>query len=246
MTCAEFDLLAVSDEPAERTLALEHAATCPRCVETLAGWQRLDELVEDWRREQPVAPPFLGARIARAAEAAEPVASQARPALAAPEPGRRERVSRRSGRSARSWPAVAAAAAALLAVVGGLSLRSANAGPAFASGGLLAAEALREAENAERSHARAVAKLEAAVQPLLERGTDPNVPAEQAALLLAYRDRLQFLDRTLDEVEGFLQENPHNAKARTLLLAGYIEKREILGEVLALAAKNPDLGGTAS
>lgn len=245
MTCTEFELLAVSDEPAERELALEHAAACPRCAETLAGWRRLDELVEDWRREQPVAPPFLGARIARAARAAESAAPRARPAAPAPVEGRRERASRRSGRSARTWPA-AVAAAAVLAVVAGLSLRSANAGPAAASGGLLAAEALREAENAERSHARAVAKLEAAVQPLLERGTDPAVPAEQAALLLAYRDRLQFLDRTLEEVDGFLQENPYNAKARTLLLAGYIEKREILGEVLALAAKNPDLGGTAS
>jgi len=246
VTCAEFELLAVSDEPGERELALEHAATCPRCAETLAGWRRLDELVGDWRREQPEAPPFLGTRIARAAEAAESAAPQVRPASKRLTPRRHQPALRRSGRSARTWPAVAAAAAAVLAVVAGLSLRSANAGPAAASGGLLAAEALREAENAERSHARAVAKLEAAVQPLLERGTDPNVPAEQAALLLAYRDRLQFLDRTLDEVEGFLQENPYNAKARTLLLAGYIEKREILGEVLALAAKNPDLGGTAS
>ena len=75
---------------------------------------------------------------------------------------------------------------------------------------------------------------------MLARAGDPALPPREAQLLLSYRDRLRFLDRTVAEVDGFLAQNPNHAQARTVLLAAYVEKTEVLREVLAL---EPATGG---
>ena len=134
------------------------------------------------------------------------------------------------------------AAAAGLILSAGLLLRSEIFRDAVTppSGPLLVERALRDAEAAEAAHARAIAQLELAAAPMLARVGDPALPPREAALLLSYRDRLRFLDRTVAEVGGFLAENPSHAKARTVLLAAYFEKTEVLREVLAL---EPSVGG---
>jgi hypothetical protein len=104
------------------------------------------------------------------------------------------------------------------------------------SGSILASRALDEAEDAERQHARAIAKLEEAAMPMLERAGDPALPAKDAQRLLAYRNRLRYLDSTIAEVKSYLDENPYQAKARSVLLASYVEKTEILREVVSGAS----------
>ncbi|MBP1612007.1 MAG: hypothetical protein H6Q01_670 [Acidobacteria bacterium] len=116
----------------------------------------------------------------------------------------------------------------------GLSFR--GPAPGTASGGriLLVADALAAAEEAEHAHAAAIAQLAAAAEPVLARSSDPATPARDAALLLAYRDRLRYLDRTIGEIQGHLARNEGNPTARALLLAAYTEKTDVLREVLAL------------
>jgi hypothetical protein len=249
MTCAEFESLALSDDPAERAAAATHAADCTDCAERLRGWTRLAEMAAAWR-STPVEPSAALAARVRMLGSVPPAAAETGEAAGAPRrvgrvvdgaPARRGLRSR----AARQLVAVAAASAlaATLAMAVGVAWRSGQA-PGTASGGLVAAEALREAEAAAEANARAIAKLEAAAQPFLLTANRPELSAEQAALLLSYQERLRFLDRTLAEIQGFLDENPYNARARTLLLAGTIEKREILRGVLELAAS--PTGGKAS
>ncbi len=53
MSCAEFELWVVSDDPAERRKAAEHGAVCPRCAARLAGFAELGRLAADWRQSPP-------------------------------------------------------------------------------------------------------------------------------------------------------------------------------------------------
>jgi hypothetical protein len=147
---------------------------------------------------------------------------------------RRDARERRPSILARSAPWLAAAAG--IALAAGLLLRSElfRPGGAAPAGPLLVEQALHGAEVAEVAHARAIAELERAAAPVLARAGDPALPPREAALLLSYRDRLRFLDRTVAEVDAFLAENPNHAKARTVLLAAYVEKTEVLRQVLAL------------
>jgi hypothetical protein len=203
--CEQFALLAVSDEESERQAAAAHAAGCALCAEREAGWARLGTRVDEWRQAAPAPSPLLERRVLRA--------------------GR--------GRAGRRWLAgLAAAAAVVLSAALLLRLEGAAAGPESSSGRLLAEEALRAADDAERAHARSIARLEAAAAGRLLRAEDPALPAEEAGRLLAYRDRLRFLDRTLAEIHGFLAENPYHAGARAMLLAGYAEKADVLRQVL--------------
>jgi hypothetical protein len=230
--CRECALRSVSDDPQDLAWAQAHAAECPECGARLAAQTELERAVESWRAASPEPPASLEARIlgsVRAAELAPPV--RFRP--------RSERQSRSVGVSRfATW----LAAAAGLILSAGLLLRSEIFRDVVTppSGPLLVERALRDAEAAEAAHARAIAQLELAAAPLLARVGDPALPPREAALLLSYRDRLRFLDRTVAEVGGFLAENPSHAKARTVLLAAYFEKTEVLREVLAL---EPSVGG---
>ena len=213
MTCAQFESWVVSDDPAERRRATEHAARCAACTARLEGFGALAELAAEWRQSPPAPSLALEARIEEA--------------LA----GRPDAPDRRR----RRFPLVVAAAAVLMVLAGAFlfELQRRTAGPTSTSGSILAARALAEAEDAERRHARAVARLEEAAAPLLARAADPALPAKDAARLLAYRDRLRYLDSTIAEVKSYLDENPYQAKARSVLLARYVEKTEILREVVS-------------
>ena len=209
MSCADFEQWVVSDDPGERRRAAEHAASCPQCGPRAAGFAELERLAGDWRQSPPEPSLHLEARIADALD-------------------------ERPGSRRRFFLAVAAAAV-LMTLAGGIlwEMERRGAGPTQSSGTILASRALADAEQAERDHARAIARLEQAAQPLLERAGDPALPAKEAAKLLAYRDRLRFLDSTIVEVKSYLDENPYQAKARSVLLASYVEKTEILREVVS-------------
>ena len=132
----------------------------------------------------------------------------------------------------RRWMALAAAL--LLAVGLGMWVGfRPSSGPTQARD-LLVVNALAEARRAERQHARAIASLERAAETRLARAEDPAVPAAEAALLLAYRDRIASLESTIEEVREYLSNNPGHAGARTVLLAAYRDKTEVLREILAL------------
>jgi hypothetical protein len=100
------------------------------------------------------------------------------------------------------------------------------------SGRLVVANALAAAHEAELRHAEAIAVLQQAADPILDRAHDPQTGAAAAALLLAYRDRISAIDAAIAEVNSYLDENPGLASARTVLLAAYIDKTLVLEEVL--------------
>jgi hypothetical protein len=214
VSCEQFEQWVVSDDPAERRQAAAHAAACPRCAAHAAGFAELQRLAADWRQSAPE--PSLGLETRLADALAEGS----------------------GGRSRRRFFLAVAAAAGLMTMAGGLlwEMERRGAGPTRSSGTILASRALAEAEQAERDHARAVARLEQAARPLLERAGDPSLPAKDAARLMAYRDRLRFLDSTIAEVKTYLDENPYQAKARAVLLASYVEKTEILREVVSASS----------
>ncbi len=221
MSCAEFELLIVSDDPADRERAARHALECELCAATLAAHDRLSERAFEWR-EAVRAPRGLERRVRRAL-AEEPV-----PLI------QRQEAETAAAGSWRRWRMPAALAASLLVglALGWLPFRSEPA-PELA-GRLLVVEALEEAKAAEREHARAIARLEQAAAPLLGRARDPETRSADARRLLAYADRLAFLDSTIAEVAAFVDENPGHSHSRVTLLAAYKEKTEILREVLAL------------
>ena len=74
--------------------------------------------------------------------------------------------------------------------------------------------------------------------PVLAAASNPQTPPQRAAKLFAFRDRLAFLDTTIDDVHGFILDNPGNAGARSLLLSAYQEKTDVLREVLALEERS--------
>ncbi len=132
---------------------------------------------------------------------------------------------------------MAAAAAVLLAVLGLAELDVLPLGlhsRAITPRRILVADALRAAEQAEQQHAAAIAELERAAAPILAQAGDPGLPAAKAAQLLAYRDRLRALDSAIAEVKSILEQNPGHAGVRTVLLAAYMDKTQLLREVLAL------------
>jgi hypothetical protein len=210
MSCAEFARWSVSDDPAERALAEDHAAQCAECAARLAGFDRLAALATDWQAALVEPPPRLTARILRPRVVRGRFAAETRPL----------------------WLAAAAMLLLVAGFLAGLGVRPRAAQPRASA--LLASEALAEAERAELVHAEAITRLEAAAAPVLARAEDPRLGARDAALLLSYRGRLRALDRTLTDVQTFLAGNPYHAQAREVLLTGYIQKKELLRQVVAL------------
>ncbi len=183
----------------------------------------LEPLVASWKASTPAPPAHLEAHILDAVRAAK----------------RREGADVAWFRPA-AWPrpvwAAAGALAALLVIGSMLALRTLLLAPEapLQAERLLVADALREAEAAEREHARAIAQLEQIAAPILARATDPELPGAQAARLMAFGNRLRFLNETIAEIDDFLNQNTGHAGGRTTLLAAYREKTEVLREVIAL------------
>lgn len=220
MSCERMEQWLVSDDPRDLDAARQHAAACEECARLLTGDEAVLAAARAWRESGPPLRAEFAAGLAARLEARRPVAL-----FRAREP---EADARRAWRRA-------ALAASLLTVLGlGNFFYRAYVpqAPDASQGALLAYDALREVRRAEVEHARAVAKLEEAVAPLLARADDPATPAAEAAVLIAYRDRLRQVERGIERVGSYLEENPYHSKARAQLLAGYTEKAELLREVL--------------
>jgi len=223
MNCAEFERRIVSDDPLEQGAAEAHARTCQRCAEILAGQRQLSIGVRDWQASVE-APAGLEKRVLEVLRRKESEA----------------RVRPFGGSKPRPMgPWVWAVAASLVLGLGlaWLLLQVSPRAPQTANR-LLIEEALALAESAERDHARAIAKLEVAAAPVLARADDLELQAHEAARLMEYRDRLAYLDATIEEIRGYVGGNPGQARTRTLLLAAYKEKTDVLREVLALEERS--------
>ena len=208
MNCEQFEDLLVSDTLDEREAAKAHAADCPRCAALWREDLELAQAVEAWKAVEPAPPRRLERRIAAA-------------------------VAERQGRPRRhvaAWRSFAAAAVLALTALAlwqlGVPLERQQVSPVE--------RALREAETTRARYVEAIAELERQTKPLLARAADPALAAEEAALLLRYRDRLTHLDSVLEEVQTFLEEHPGHAGAHSVLLAAYLEKQQVLTEVLRL------------
>lgn len=223
MSCADFERQIVSDDPREREAAVAHGRTCERCNEILVGQRQLSIAARDWR-----------ASVARPARLEKRVLD----ALRCQESQARELPFRGSA-SGRMVPWVWAAAATLVLGIGlaWMLLQMTPRAPQTASR-LLVEEALAVAESAERDQAKAIARLEVAAAPVLATADNFDLQAHQAARLMDYRDRLAFLDATIEEIQDFVDSNPGQARARTLLLAAYKEKTQVLRDVLALEERS--------
>ncbi len=222
MNCEEFRRALVEDEPVRLRECEEHAARCEACAEVWEADRRLLEAAAAWRRESPAPAPSLEERIATA------ISREVRARTGRPRRGR----SRLFERPLWPWGVLAAAAASVVAV---LALYPLLPTPWEEPGrSVPLASLLREIEEAERSHMAALARLDREAARILERADDPGLPAEEAALLLAYGDRLTHLDAVIAEVRGFLEQSPGHSGGHKVLIAAYREKSDVLKEVLNL------------
>lgn len=212
MKCEDFHLAAVSDDPGNLAAAERHAAGCPVCAAVLDGHRELLDRVAEWKRSTPILAPDAEDRI----EATLRRELDGRPARP---------------RGPVAWMAVAAAVLVLALALVAWSVYGTGSEPA-GSDRILVARALDAARAAEVAHAEAIARLEAAAGPVLARVSDPSLAPRDAAILMAYRDRLAYLDDTIEEVQAFLDTNPGHASGRTVLLAAYREKTEVLRAIL--------------
>ena len=228
MSCGQFDLWIVSDDPADRERALIHAAGCPRCGEIARGQEWLAGEAESWREGVEV-PVELEDRIrlALGGALAEPdIVAEATDAEETPAPGRWSLV----------WGALAASFL-VGAAVGLFQFRLAPSAPDEART-LLVADQLDAAREVEREQLRAIATLEQRVAPVLARARQPEITSRRASRLFEYRDRLAFLDSTIADAQSFVSRNPGHAGARNVLLDAYREKTDVLREVLALEERS--------
>ncbi len=215
MTCEQFRESMIGDDPNERVQAERHAETCPACSEQLEADRELSREVAEWKAGSPAPPADLHRRIAEAIERS----------------GASSGLRESSGVRSPAWTALAAAAVLMLAVAW-LARNAPVERPADAAEGIEAI--LDQAERTRLEYARAIADLERSTAPLLARAGDPDLPAEQAALLLSYRDRLVHLDGVIAEVQGFLEQHPGHTGGNTILLAAYTEKQKVLGRLVRL------------
>lgn len=218
MSCERLHRALLEDAPLTTELR-SHAARCPACAELLEQTERLAELVQQWRARTAPAPASLEAKVRAALEGASGGTVPRHRWIAPP-----------------SWRLAAAAAVIVfvlaLVLVDRAGVRWREPQVVSTGGGLLVAEALREAQRAEAAHAAAIARLTLLVDPILARADDPATTAREAARLLAYRHRLAALDDAIARVRGFLGDNPGHPVARTTLLAAFIDKSNLLGEIL--------------
>lgn len=221
--------LLCSDDSADHERARQLAQGSDELLALLQEHDALMASISAWKAEAQ-APVALRERIL--AQVLEDDAVTAAEPTAAPvvEIGRTDRFAWRVW----TWQGALAVAATLIVVI--LATRTVVYEPVVisTSGRLLVSDALAAAHDAEQRHAAAIAALQSAVDPILDRAHDPRTGAAEAALLLAYRDRISAIDSAIAEVNAYLDENPGLASARTILLAAYIDKTRVLEEVLGL------------
>jgi hypothetical protein len=218
--------LLCSDEPADHERARQLAQGSDGLQALLDEHGELMASISAWKTEAQ-APAVLRERILEQVRDREAIADEPAPSPVL-EIARSDRFTWR----VRSWQGALAVAATLVVVT--LATRTVVYEPVVisTSGRLVVSNALAAAHEAEQRHAEAIADLQRAADPILNRAHDPQTGAAEAALLLAYRDRISAIDSAIAEVNSYLDENPGLASARTVLLAAYIDKTRILEEVL--------------
>ncbi len=218
--------LLCSDDPADHQRARQLARGNAELLVLLDEHDELAAAVADWKT-QAQAPAALRERVL--AQLRESETSRNEPA-----PARVVGIERSPRFTSRLWTWRGALAAAATLVVVIMATRTVVYEPVVisTSGRLIVSNALAAAHEAEQRHAEAIAELQRAADPILNRAHDLQTGAAEAALLLAYRDRISAIDAAIAEVNSYLDENPGLASARTVLLAAYIDKTRILEEVL--------------
>lgn len=198
ITCEQLDSLLLEGDDASMATAALHARACASCAKTLDGWNDLSttarSLHETWASET------LLPRVRRA-------------------------VARESRTGGAGWWQIAAAIAFTVVLAGGswFGLHKRAEERAF-DARILRDNALRQVEDAERTHVAAINQLEKVASPKLE---DPNSP-----LMVSYKEKLLLLDDAIGECETVIQQNRNNAHLRKQLLAMYSEKQRTLQDVL--------------
>lgn len=227
MSCREFTVWVVSDDQADRQRAAEHAARCPECAGVLSGHQALQDRAIFWR-ERAEAPKHLEDRIRQAVVEAS----------SGTVPRSLERTSSTGGTKLRARLWLALAASFLIGIgLGVFKLPARSEGPQETRH-LLAATDLKIAQAEESAQIRAIFDLETRAEVILARANETALATHQAARLMEYRTRIANLDVTIDDVRGFVDQNPGHPRARALLLEAYKEKKQILREVLALEERS--------
>ena len=213
----------VSDAPEEMAELNRHALACADCAAFVEQESRLLEAAVRWREESVQPPAALERRIAAA------ITREAMPALRL---GTRRAPGARGAMWHWHWRWAATAALVVVALLGitGLVQRIRS----LSTPETELARAVRQADEAQRSYAEAITRLDRQAAVVLARAGDPSLSSRQAAVLLTYRDRLAHLDSVIAETEGFLQDNPGHSGGHTVLLAAYKEKSSVLREVLDL------------
>ncbi len=222
MSCSSFQLWVVSDDREDRRRAEEHAAVCADCRRVLVGQQVLRDQVATWIESQE-APAAAGTGDPH------PSGRGCPPSSGGPRRAR-TRPQRSKGRS-RLW--IALAASFLLGIGLGVFKLPAESGAPVETRRLLDATSLEIARQEEVAQRRAISKLEEQVAPILAQASDKELASHLAARLMEYRTRIATLDGTINDVQGFVEQNPGHPRARTMLLDAYKEKREVLREVIA-------------
>jgi hypothetical protein len=199
ITCSNLDDLLFDASPLAMRTAEEHAQTCPACAEKLESWNEISataaSMQMSWQSD------LLWPRIER-----------------------KLREERKRAPLSTLWRI----AAALLLTVGlggtmWYSLREQVHDAAFHED-ILKISALDEAEQAERAHEAAIAKLEKLAESRLENADTP--------LMAAYKEKLILLDDAIAECRSAAETNQQNAHLREQLQTMYSEKQETLQNVL--------------
>lgn len=221
MNCERWRLAAVSDDPAERAAAGEHAAGCPTCGPAAAMDKQLEAAIRSWLAATPEPSAALTHRIE---ELGAPI--------------------RASGFRPRGWGLWKWTAAAALFLAGiGVGLYTARLQPPTRewSSRLILGESLHEVENQEAERLDAVNRLAAAAQAVLARAADPRLAPAEAQRLKAWRNELQNLDRTIARLQAFLEQNSGHGGTRSLLQHALRTKQRVLEQVLAQKAQRRDV-----
>ena len=198
ITCSQLDDLLFDASPLAMETAARHAEECPACAEKLAAWNEISEtaptLRVSWEND------LLWPRIERALK------------------------SDRKRPMKRLWQY----AAAVLMTVGlggtmAYAVRNQTRDARFDER-IIKYSVLDEVETAERTHEKAIARLEHLAENKLENDESP--------IIVSYKEKLMLLDDAIAEIQDNIDQNRQNAHLRKQLLAMYSEKQQTLQDVL--------------
>jgi len=218
MNCREFELAWLDDDESLRSAAEKHAEDCNRCAEVMRGDREILGHAAAWKQTSTTPPVDLERRITSSLSSEGWIK----------EAGAGASSRSNARRSVWFW---AAAAAAVLIIGVTFFTRPISVDPEVGT----YESAIAQVEDAQRNYVKAIAELEQQAEQVLARSEDPSLDSRDAAILLNHRGRLAHLDSVIAEVQAFLDENPGHARGHTVLLAAYVEKDELLREILAFS-----------